>query len=73
MTGGNVVHFCPQARAADLVADWRVQPHHVLAARCEALRAMQANGVRLSRGVHDAWLQMSAVVLVTRACRGCSR
>lgn len=68
MLNTNVVALDPQQRAADLVANWRVQPLYVLAARVQALQAMQANGVRLSQGVHDAWLQMSAIVLVTRAC-----
>jgi hypothetical protein len=70
MTGGlsNVVHLNPAARVRELTANWRVQPTHVMAARCEALRAMQANGIRLSREAHEAWLCMSAVLVVARAC-----
>ncbi len=63
----NVVAFDPVARSRELTADWHRQPLHVLAARAEALRAMHANGVRLPTEVYDAWLQMSAVVVVGRA------
>lgn len=62
----NVVALDPQARARELVANWRHQPLYVLAARSEALRAMQANGIRLNRETYEQWLQISAIVTVQR-------
>lgn len=56
----------PQQRAKELVANWRHQPLYVLAARSEALRAMQANGIRLTSDVYEAWVQISAIVTVQR-------
>lgn len=62
----NVVALDPQQRARDLVHNWKTQPAYVLAARSEALRAMQANGIRLTREVYEAWVQISAIVTVQR-------
>lgn len=64
----NVVQFDPVARARELASNWRCQPLYVLVARSQALLCMQANGVRLPREVHEAWLQMSAMVAIARAC-----
>lgn len=61
-----VVPFDPQERARELARGWRVLPMHVVRARCEALKTMQANGVRLPTDVYEVWLQMSAVLTVSR-------
>lgn len=59
-----VVSIDPVARARDLARNWRRLPLYAVAARAEALQAIHANGVRLPTEAYDAWLQMSAVVLV---------
>lgn len=70
MTTGflNVVSMDPVKRAEEMTRDWKTLPVYVLAARCEAIRVIQANGARLTRETYNAWLCMSAVVTVARAC-----
>jgi hypothetical protein len=50
-----------QARVQEMIVDWSRQPLYVLSARVQALRAMQANGVRLSPADYEAFLCMGGL------------
>lgn len=65
MTGGaTVVSMDSSARARRLAAGWRRAPLSEVATRCRALAMLQATGVRLPADAWEAWVQMSAVLVV---------
>lgn len=59
-----VIPIDPVARLRLLTRDWRRLGLREITIRFRSISAEQARGVRLPCDVHDAWLQMSAVLTV---------
>jgi len=60
----NVVHLDEHRRLRALIVDWRRLDVGQIRSRFQSICMEQRRGVRLPTDVYDAWLQMSAVLVV---------